>query len=179
MECPKCAGAMNTQNIESVDIDVCSKCSGVWFDQDELRKAKDQTDPYLNWMDFEIWKHEDRFKFSQRDVKCPKCKIGMVVVEYEDTGIDIDYCPQCRGAWLDKGKFGNIIETLSSEAANKSVPDYIRASLEEAKDIVAGSEGAISEWKDLTTVLKMFQYRFFIENPNLQMTVTAIQKSFP
>ncbi len=51
------------RTLKMLKIDVCSKCAGVWFDQDELRKAKDQTEPDLNWMDFEIWKHEDRFKF--------------------------------------------------------------------------------------------------------------------
>jgi len=68
MECPKCNGNMEVKNIENVEIDCCSKCAGVWFDQNELGKAKDQTEPDLNWMDFEIWKHEDRFKFSHKPI---------------------------------------------------------------------------------------------------------------
>jgi len=179
MQCPKCNDTMEVKNIESVEINVCSKCAGVWFDQDELRKAKDQTEPDLNWMDFEIWKHEDRFKFSQKPAKCPKCQIDLVIINYEDTDIEIDYCPQCQGTWLDEGEFDKIVTALNSELANKSLPNYVRASLEEAKEIITGPESFISEWKDFMTVLRMFQYRFFIENPKLQDTVTNIQKGFP
>ena len=42
MQCPKCNDKMEVEKIEDVEIDVCTKCAGVWFDQDELRKAKDQ-----------------------------------------------------------------------------------------------------------------------------------------
>ena len=179
MQCPKCNDNMEVKKIENVEIDVCSKCAGVWFDQDELRKAKDQTEPDLNWMDFEIWKHEDRFKFSQKPINCPKCKIDMVIINYEDTNAEFDYCPQCRGTWLDEGEFNNIVDALNSELANKSIPNYVKASLEEAKEIITGPESFISEWKDFVTVLRMFQYRFFIENPKLQDTVMNIQKGFP
>ncbi|MGH6652105.1 MAG: zf-TFIIB domain-containing protein [Sphingopyxis sp.] len=34
----------------------------------------------------------------------------------ERQGIEIDYCPQCRGVWLDRGELDKIIER--SEAAN-------------------------------------------------------------
>lgn len=179
MQCPKCNDTMEVKKIENVEIDVCSKCTGVWFDQNELRKAKDQTDPDLNWMDFEIWKHEDRFKFSQKPIQCPKCQIDMVIINYEDSDVEIDYCPQCQGTWLDEGEFNNIIDALNSELANKSIPNYVKASLEEAKEIITGPESFISEWKDFVTVLRMFQYRFFIENPKLQDTVINIQKGFP
>jgi hypothetical protein len=79
---------------------------------------------------------------------------------------------------LDEGKFTNIISALESESANKSLPDYLKASLEEARAIITGSDSFISEWRDFMTVLKMFQYRFFVENPGLQDTVTGIQKGF-
>jgi hypothetical protein len=32
-------------------------------------------------------------------------------------GIEIDYCPQCRGVWLDRGELDKIIERSSSPAA--------------------------------------------------------------
>lgn len=179
MDCPKCHESMEAGNIENVEIDKCPKCNGIWFDQDELRQAKDQTDPDLNWMDFEIWKHEDHFKFTARTLKCPICKINMVAIDYGETGVEIDYCPQCRGTWLDEGEFGKIIDALHTELATKSISDYTKASLKEAKDIITGGEGLISEWKDFTTVLRMFRYRFFIEKPKLLDTVINIQKANP
>jgi len=179
MQCPKCNNPMEKQKIESVEIDVCPHCAGVWFDQDELRKAKDYVEPDANWMDFEIWKHEDRFKFSQRPVKCPKCNVDMVIINYDDTDVEIDYCPQCRGTWLDEGEFKNIVDALDAELAHKNMSEYVKDSLEEAKEIITGPESFISEWKDFMTVLRMLQYRFFVEHPKLQDTVIAIQKAFP
>jgi Zn-finger nucleic acid-binding protein len=179
MHCPKCNGITETKNIDNIEIDVCAKCAGVWLDQDELRKAKDAKDPDLNWMDFEIWKHEDLFRFSQTPTNCPRCQVDMVLIDYADTGVEIDYCPQCKGTWLDEGEFEKIVDALLSELTNKSVPDYVKASLEEGKEIITGSEGFVSEWRDFLTVLRMFRYRFFVENPRLHDIVVGIQKGFP
>jgi Zn-finger nucleic acid-binding protein len=39
---------------------------------------------------------------------CPTCKIALVMAERQ--GIEIDYCPTCRGIWLDRGELDKIIE---------------------------------------------------------------------
>jgi Zn-finger nucleic acid-binding protein len=35
----------------------------------------------------------------------------------ERQGVQIDYCPQCRGVWLDRGELDKIIERSDSESA--------------------------------------------------------------
>jgi Zn-finger nucleic acid-binding protein len=40
-------------------------------------------------------------------------------------GIEIDYCPQCRGVWLDRGELDKLIERSAAEMA-PSQPDYSR-----------------------------------------------------
>lgn len=42
-------------------------------------------------------------------MKCPVCKDKDLVMS-ERNGIEIDYCPQCRGVWLDRGELDKIIE---------------------------------------------------------------------
>ncbi|MBB6125099.1 hypothetical protein FHS92_002856 [Sphingobium subterraneum] len=37
-------------------------------------------------------------------------------------GVEIDYCPQCRGVWLDRGELDKIIERSASEAAPRAQP---------------------------------------------------------
>ena len=32
-------------------------------------------------------------------------------------GVEIDYCPQCRGVWLDRGELDKLIERSAREAA--------------------------------------------------------------
>lgn len=39
---------------------------------------------------------------------CPHCKIDLVMADRQ--GIEIDYCPSCRGVWLDRGELDKIIE---------------------------------------------------------------------
>lgn len=41
-------------------------------------------------------------------MKCPSCDIALSMSNRE--GIEIDYCPQCRGVWLDRGELDKIIE---------------------------------------------------------------------
>lgn len=45
---------------------------------------------------------------------CPICKVELKMSERQ--GIEIDYCPQCRGVWLDRGELDKIIERSSAQA---------------------------------------------------------------
>ncbi len=45
---------------------------------------------------------------SAAGMLCPTCRIGLAMSERQ--GIEIDYCPQCRGVWLDRGELDKIIE---------------------------------------------------------------------
>lgn len=41
-------------------------------------------------------------------MNCPHCNVSLVMSEKK--GIEIDYCPDCRGIWLDRGELDKIIE---------------------------------------------------------------------
>ena len=41
-------------------------------------------------------------------MKCPNDQAELVMTERQ--GVEIDYCPQCRGVWLDRGELDKIIE---------------------------------------------------------------------
>jgi uncharacterized protein len=49
-------------------------------------------------------------------MRCPVC-IEPELVMSERQGIEIDYCPQCRGVWLDRGELDKIIERSASLTA--------------------------------------------------------------
>lgn len=51
---------------------------------------------------------------------CPTCRVALVMSERQ--GIEIDYCPQCRGVWLDRGELDKIIERSGREAAAVAPP---------------------------------------------------------
>lgn len=47
-------------------------------------------------------------------MKCPACA-GTNLVMTERSGIEIDYCPECRGVWLDRGELDKIIERAAND----------------------------------------------------------------
>ena len=177
--CPRCNVELRKKNLGSVEVEECTKCKGTWFDTDELRQAKDAADPDVNWLDFEIWKHEDQFVSKGSPLVCALCRKPTVSLIYGDTGVEIDYCPACQGIWLDKGEFKKIVDSLEKEVNSKSFSEYVRESLQEAKEIVTGPESFLSEWKDFTTALKLMQYRLFVENPDALNKLIAFQRANP
>lgn len=46
---------------------------------------------------------------------CPTCKTPLTMSERQ--GIEIDYCPSCRGVWLDRGELDKIIERSAAQPA--------------------------------------------------------------
>lgn len=47
-------------------------------------------------------------------MKCPTCKdVNLIMTDRQ--GIEIDYCPECRGIWLDRGELDKIIERSASQ----------------------------------------------------------------
>ena len=45
-------------------------------------------------------------------MNCPNCNETLVMADRQ--GIEIDYCPKCRGVWLDRGELDKIIERSAS-----------------------------------------------------------------
>ncbi|MEO5319747.1 zf-TFIIB domain-containing protein [Arthrobacter sp. CC3] len=52
-------------------------------------------------------------------MKCPVDSIDLVMSER--SGVEIDYCPQCRGVWLDRGELDKIIDR-AAELAGPQTP---------------------------------------------------------
>lgn len=50
-------------------------------------------------------------------MKCPVCKDPSLVIS-ERKGVEIDYCPECRGVWLDRGELDKILEKSRAEEVN-------------------------------------------------------------
>lgn len=42
-------------------------------------------------------------------MKCPVCK-DVTLLMSEKKGVEIDYCPECRGIWLDRGELEKLID---------------------------------------------------------------------
>jgi Zn-finger nucleic acid-binding protein len=55
-------------------------------------------------------------------MKCPIDSSTLVMSNRE--GIEIDYCPECRGVWLDRGELDKIVERSAPTLASQPAPAY-------------------------------------------------------
>jgi Zn-finger nucleic acid-binding protein len=55
-------------------------------------------------------------------MKCPTC-ITTDLLMTDRQGVEIDYCPQCRGVWLDRGELDKIIERSTPGPTPPQIPE--------------------------------------------------------
>jgi Zn-finger nucleic acid-binding protein len=55
-------------------------------------------------------------------MKCPNCNVALVMADRN--GIEIDYCPDCRGIWLDRGELDKIIERSVQQPSTQQRSSY-------------------------------------------------------
>lgn len=179
MQCPRDESKLVPVESEGLKLNACTTCQGMWFDSGELRQAKDQAAPDLDWLDFEIWKHEDEFEVKAHPRRCPACDKGMVSLTYGTTRVVIDTCPVCHGTWLDEGEFERLIEALYDEAGAKSMKDYLKRVLSEGLEVIKRPGHIAEEWNDFKHVLNFMKARLHVERPNLARAIESAQKSTP
>lgn len=56
-------------------------------------------------------------------MQCPVCE-NVALVMSDRQGIEIDYCPKCRGVWLDRGELDKLIERSTPDAPARPQPEY-------------------------------------------------------
>jgi Zn-finger nucleic acid-binding protein len=78
---------------------------------DEERTMK----PNLLELQIQMHQREVRVRTSNhtKPRKCPVCTETDLMIAQRQ-GIEIDYCPKCRGVWLDRGELERLIELATS-----------------------------------------------------------------
>jgi hypothetical protein len=54
-------------------------------------------------------------------VNCPHCQVELKLAERKN--IEIDYCPKCRGVWLDRGELDKLLATSEDEPRSRGDRD--------------------------------------------------------
>ncbi|MCF6175570.1 MAG: zf-TFIIB domain-containing protein [Victivallaceae bacterium] len=105
MQCPKCRAGLVKKKIEGIEVDKCIKCSGIWFDFDELGQImnKEYQESLTNQVD-------NNTGDDVIEVPCPRCGgAGKMIPVFDPIkDIHIDTCTVCYGHWLDGGEYGKL-----------------------------------------------------------------------
>jgi Zn-finger nucleic acid-binding protein len=180
MECPQCKEQMKQSTVGEITINECLRCKGMWFDHGQLDAVKDEVLPDMGWLDIDTWKEQAEFKASMGPNFCPKCPdVALTSIQDRKSNTEISICTLCKGTWLSTGQFLKLINALLDEADQKSAPEFVKISLQQAKEMLKNPDSIISEWQDLKTVLKLLKHRIFIEHPKLKSLIVGLQKSLP
>ena len=175
LKCPAC----KTENLKKglfyqTEVDYCPKCLGLWFDQDELRNAKDKKDEALRWLDVDLWQEPNKFKLSQSKKFCPKDIVPLYEVAYNDSKIKVDLCNLCSGAWLDRGEFKKIIEHLKKKEKDQTLYNYVSNLAQEGAEVFNGPETFKEELADFIALTKLLKYKFFVQHPTIVKLINQL-----
>jgi len=117
MDCPDCKNAMITLELEEVEIDYCTNCSGIWLDAGELELLLNEHDKAKGLLDsFRIDSESD-----EKIRKCPICdkKMQKIVIGSSKPVLLIDKCRRGDGLWFDKGELQDIFDRAELDKDNK------------------------------------------------------------
>jgi len=176
MICPVCKKKLEPTIFYGVEVDYCPQCLGMWFEQDELRLAKDKRDEKLNWLDIDLWRYGRKFKIYPGIRLCPFCRLPLYEVYYGDSRVIIDVCNLCHGIWLDRGEFKRIIEYLREKADYEVLNNYLKRVAEEFWEIFMGPETLREEILDFLAVLKILNYKFLVKYPKISALISSLPR---
>ncbi len=175
-ECFSCNKDLERALLYNIEVDYCPQCQGVWFDEDELRQAKDKKDENLKWLDVDLWSDEKKFRISRGNKLCPIDRLPLYEVEYGDSGIKVDLCNICKGVWLDKGEFRQIVNYLKRKANWEVLNRYYSNLTREALEVFVGPESIRSEIEDFLTILRLFNFKFSAQKPTIARIISKMPK---
>lgn len=107
--CPRCNKELEPKTMRgvnvSVEVDICPRCGGSWFEKNELAIVDKIVEPVA----IEIRKLPSVDQ-QLRSLNCPACISVIMNKAYHnrDNKVILDYCPRCKGIWLDKGELDAI-----------------------------------------------------------------------
>ena len=102
----------------------------------------------------------------------------MATIGYADTGVQIDYCRDCGGIWLDSGEFPRIIGSLEEDMDSMTASEYLKESIREMEELISADDNFSEEWKHFKTVLKLLEYRVLAEHRTLARIIENFRSPF-
>jgi serine phosphatase RsbU (regulator of sigma subunit)/Zn-finger nucleic acid-binding protein len=109
--CPHCGHGLSCYRVSdslthaSSDFDLCDRCHGIWLDREDLLKPEARHTMLSLSADLDSLITSDR--------TCPKCcDANLSTMKFKGIDIDVDFCPSCKGSWLDAGELHGFCDYL-------------------------------------------------------------------
>ncbi len=121
MKCPACNSLMIVVEHEKIELDYCLKCSGVWFDAEEIELLLEAMHLEETSLSLDNILTSPEAKSAEKKRSCPNCgrKMKKVTIGHEPEVI-IDACSWGDGLWFDSGEVGQLITQLPGRTPEES-----------------------------------------------------------
>jgi len=138
MQCPACREELLIVEYEGVELDVCTRCDGFWFDADEL-------DILLTLHGLPGPRPEKALAEApagrRARRRCPRCRRRMreIVRPGSPGPVTLDRCPRGDGLWFDRGELPRLlaVDVPDGDPSLRSIRDFLGRFAEPAR----GAEG--------------------------------------
>ncbi len=174
--CPICKVPLKSAILHNVEVNYCPKCLGIWFEEGELKEAKDNENNDLRWFDVDLWDDPKKMKIARGIRLCPTCRMPLYEVRYGDSNIIVDVCNLCHGVWLDRAEFKKIIDYLRKREDYEILHNYTKDLFHQLGEIFIGPEPLKEEILDFISVLKILNYKFVAQHPEISKIILSLPK---
>jgi Zn-finger nucleic acid-binding protein len=113
MKCPDCNAELMQKKRDGVDMGVCPTCEGMWLNREELVQLEDEV------FDFGDDEKGSLMLGSQpTSRKCPQCEALMKRFQYRLYDLEMDFCEEQHGYWLEADEDKRVLEIMKNEEKN-------------------------------------------------------------
>jgi len=110
MNCLQCKEKLKRIIYKGIELDICSRCGGVWFDAGEMGRVMKT----LETSSVQLLKEFTHAKSKVTTVvskNCPRCQTSLNEFNYAyNSNIYLDRCPKCGGIWADSGEVQQLAD---------------------------------------------------------------------
>jgi Zn-finger nucleic acid-binding protein len=112
MKCPNDNTDLVQTRRDGLDVESCARCKGMWLSRRELEQLEDEA---FHLADDE----KGTLAFSPRATyrKCPQCGKLMKSFQYRFYDLELDFCDDGHGYWLDADEDTRVLELMKEEQA--------------------------------------------------------------
>lgn len=112
MKCPKDNAQLVQKKRDGVDMETCQSCGGMWLTRQELNQLEDDV--------FDLGDENKGTLIASATattLHCPECDTAMKRFEYRFYGLEMDFCENGHGFWLDKDADKRVLDVMKKEEA--------------------------------------------------------------
>jgi len=108
MTCPKCQSPMENVQYQTIEVERCTGCKGLWFDmleQDDLKTLQGSEQIDIGAA------AQGQAAPKTTPIQCPSCSAQMIaMVDRQQPHIGYESCSRCYGVFFDAGEFKDFKE---------------------------------------------------------------------